>query len=107
MLWNLYLFTTLASAAVVERRQVPQAPVVSIGPNGKKQVYGYNFDLEKIAPSITPVGKVVDLKNRFRSNSIRKETKFGPFTLPPAKVSTTPGSVQKYKRLTIYRRARW
>jgi hypothetical protein len=92
MLWNLHLFCfvgTFAAAAVLDRRQTPpQGPVVGTGPDGKKQMLGFSFDLEKVAPPMDALSKA-DLKARFRTNSVRKLTKYGPFTLPPAKVYAT------------------
>jgi hypothetical protein len=93
MLWNFHLFFyvgAIAAAAVLDGRQAPQqGPVVGIGPDGKKQAFGFSFDLEKIAPPMNPLSRA-DLKARFRSNSIRKVTKYGPFLLPSAKVSAIP-----------------
>jgi hypothetical protein len=85
MIWNaasVLCFGTFAAAAVLERRQ----GVIGIGPNGKKQTFGYNFDLERVGPAMNPVS-VVDAKVQYRQNSQRKLVRFGPFVLPPAKVS--------------------
>jgi hypothetical protein len=82
----LLYFGALSSAVVLNRR-TPQS-VQSIGKDGKKQVFGHNFDLERLAPSIKPVS-VVNKKASLRPNSIRKVTTYGPFTIPPMKVSKT------------------
>jgi len=85
MIWNLGLlfhFSAIATAAVLDRRQ----GIYSVGPDGKKQVFGYKFDLDRLGPSIKPLA-VVDAKSRLRTNSMRKVAKFGPFTLPAMKVS--------------------
>jgi hypothetical protein len=85
MMWNLNLllyFGTLASAAVLDRRQ----GLTGVGPNGKKQIFGLNFDLERVGPPLNAVS-VVDAKARYRANSVRKLVRFGPIILPPAKVS--------------------
>jgi hypothetical protein len=90
MLWKFHLFFyvgAITAAAVLDRRQAPKGSVVGIGPDGKKQMFGYTFDLEKLAPPMRPLSKV-DLQSRIRSNSVRKVTKYGPFTLAPVKVST-------------------
>jgi hypothetical protein len=85
---QLFYFGTIATAAIIDRRQVPQqGAVVGVGPDGKKQAFGLSFDLEKLAPPLEPLSKA-NLKARFRSNSIRKVTKYGPFTLPAAKVTS-------------------
>jgi hypothetical protein len=60
---------------------------MSVGPDGRKQVFGYNFDLERIGPSMKPL-TIANAKSQLRSNSMRKVTRFGPFTIPPMKVST-------------------
>jgi hypothetical protein len=86
-MWNLnslICFGTLATAAVLNRRQA----IFSKGLDGKKQVFGYNFDLDRLGLPVSPVS-TVDAKARFRPNSMRKVTRFGPFTLPAMKVSPT------------------
>jgi hypothetical protein len=41
--------------------------------------------IEKVAKPMTP-SKVLDAEPRIRPNASRKKFRFGPFTLPPAKV---------------------
>jgi hypothetical protein len=79
----LLCFGTLVTAAVLDRRQA----IASVGPDGKKQAFGHNFDLEKLGPAMKPI-TMVDAQSRLRTNSKRKVSRFGPFTLPAMKVSS-------------------
>jgi hypothetical protein len=66
----------IASAASISRRDGPPA-----FPKANNA-----FDmLERVAPNIKPVS-VINEKPRLRPEALRKRIRFGPYTLPAAKV---------------------
>jgi hypothetical protein len=68
---------TLASGAAVERRQGNGAPgLEDLVPMLKG---------EKMGPA-----KTIDVPPRVKPTAKRQQVRFGPFTLPPQKVCTTP-----------------
>jgi hypothetical protein len=72
IVFALHLAALVATTALSSRQVTPKS---------NQSPQAWVFDVEKVAPQIKPAS-VIDAKPKYRADSRRQITRFGPFNIP-------------------------